>query len=211
MQPSKPPTESPLRNRSSRTTRSEPANSIAAPTISKSYSTPAAATPLTSTRGTRSKAKKVNVQEVQDEIEDDTESILSHDSDDDPTWGPKKNDKNKEMPEVNNLVQTFQPRKRKRIGPDMILNNKKRPKEPSPPQPPPPPPASPPKAKRPRGRPRKNKSVESEISDSEECSTDSDIMDTSEEKNRIEGAGGTDYHYFCKICQISFYKHTAFR
>ena len=77
---------------------------------------------------------------------------------------------------------------------------------------PPPKPASPPKTKRPRGRPRKNKSLEeSEISDSEECSTDSDIMDTSEEKNRIEGAGGTDYHYFCKICQISFYKHTAFR
>ena len=36
-------------------------------------------------------------------------------------------------------------------------------------------------------------------------------MDTSEEKNRIIGAGGTDYHYFCKICQISFYKHTAFK
>ena len=90
-------------------------------------------TPLTSTRGTRSKAaKKVNVQEeVQDEIEDDNESILSHDSDDDPTWGPaKKNDKNnkEQLPEINNLVQTFQPRKRKRIGPDMILKNKK-PKE----------------------------------------------------------------------------------
>ena len=168
------PIESPLRNRSSRTTRSEPTKSIAtAPTIAKNSSTPVAApltsaratavatplasarvtpvatstlaavktaarvipvsTPLTSTRGTRSKAaKKVNVQEqVQDEIEDDNESILSHDSDDDPTWGPvKKNDKNnkEQLPEVNNLVQTFQPRKRKRIGPDMILKNKK-PKE----------------------------------------------------------------------------------
>ena len=36
-------------------------------------------------------------------------------------------------------------------------------------------------------------------------------MDVSEENNRMEGAGGNDFHYYCKICQISFFKYTAFK
>ena len=94
----------------------------------------------------------------------------------------------------------------------MILNNKKSATTAAPsPSAIPAPPPSPPKAKRSRGRPRKSR-IESESNESDNGSTtDSDIMDTSEEKNRIVGAGGNDFHYFCKICQISFYKHTAFK
>ena len=66
----------------------------------------ATATPST-TRGTRSKkvSQKSQPQEVQDEIEDEDE-ILSHDSDDDPSWAPNEKDRNKEQEkEVNNLIQ----------------------------------------------------------------------------------------------------------
>ena len=59
--------------------------------------------------------------------------------------------------------------------------------------------------------PVKNSSNRKKSSGSESDDTDSDIMDMSEEANRIEGGGGTDFHYFCKICQISFFKHTAFK
>ena len=66
----------------------------------------ASATPST-TRGTRSKkvSQKSQPQEVHDEIEDEDE-ILSHDSDDDPSWAPNEKDRNKEQEkEVNNLIQ----------------------------------------------------------------------------------------------------------
>ena len=36
--------------------------------------------------------------------------------------------------------------------------------------------------------------------------TDSELdsIDLSEKANRIEGAGGADFHYFCKICECIF-------
>ena len=58
---------------------------------------------------------------------------------------------------------------------------------------------------------RRKNSSNSDSEDEDDTETDSDIMDMSEEANRIEGAGGTDFHYFCKICQISFFKYTAFK
>ena len=127
-------------------------------------------------RGTRSKSKKIS-KEVQDEIEEE-ESLLSDDSDDDRTWAPKKNDPNKTDPKVNNLIQTFQPRKRKRIGPDMVLKKKEKPSVPTPPATPAPiiAPAPPSPIKKPRGRPKRTVKEESEsnVSDTDnDSSTDS--------------------------------------
>ena len=67
----------------------------------------------TSNRG--SKGQGSNPSGDKDDLEE--EDILSHDSDDDPSWGPKK-DKNKNK--ESDIVQNFVPRKRKRIGPDDI-------------------------------------------------------------------------------------------
>ena len=53
-----------------------------------------------------------------DEVEEDAD-ILSYDSDDDPSWAPK-NDKNQKNKAEADVVQSFIPRKRKRIGPDEI-------------------------------------------------------------------------------------------
>ena len=67
---------------------------------------------------------------------------------------------------------------------------------------------------RPRGRPPKKVRIseeDSETSSSVSISDNDDLMDVSEENNRMEGAGGNDFHYYCKICQISFFKYTAFK
>ena len=32
-------------------------------------------------------------------------------------------------------------------------------------------------------------------------SSDEEFIDLSEKANRIEGAGGNDFHYYCKICK----------
>ena len=127
--------------------------------------------------------------EAESEVEDELDSILDHDSDDDPTWAPKNTAQ--EPTKESELFLNFQPKKRKRIGPDEIMKKPEKKK----------------KIVVKITRNRKNSSDNSE----ENSDTDSDIMDTSEEANRIEGAGGTDFHYFCKICQISFFKHTAFK
>ena len=114
---------------------------------------------------------------------------MDHDSDDDPSWAPASTGGNVTKPSAkeSELYLNFQPKKRKRIGPDEIM-------------------------KKPKKIPKiKLRRKNSSNSDSEDTETDSDIMDMSEEANRIEGAGGTDFHYFCKICQISFFKHTAFK
>ena len=42
-------------------------------------------------------------------------------------------------------------------------------------------------------------------------SSDEESIDLSEKANRIEGAGGNDFHYFCRICQISFFRYNAFK
>ena len=34
-------------------------------------------------------------------------------------------------------------------------------------------------------------------------SSDEESIDLSEKANRIEGAGGNDFHYYCKICKCS--------
>ena len=127
-------------------------------------------------RGTRSKSKKIS-KEVEDEIEEE-ESLLSDDSDDDRTWAPKKNDPNKTDPKVNNLIQTFQPRKRKRIGPDMVLKKKEKPS--APPATPVTPivapiiaPAPPSPIKKPRGRPKRSVKEESESNVSDTTDNDS--------------------------------------
>ena len=56
-----------------------------------------------------------------DEVEDEAD-ILSHDSDDDPTWAPKNSDNNSvnTVSKESEIVQNFTPRKRKRIGPGDI-------------------------------------------------------------------------------------------
>ena len=93
------------------------------------------------------------------------------------------NDPNKTDPKVNNLIQTFQPRKRKRIGPDMVLKKKEKPSVPTPPATPVTPivapiiaPAPPSPIKKPRGRPKRTVKEESEsnVSDTDnDSSTDS--------------------------------------
>ena len=75
------------------------------------------------TRSSRSgsgRSKSSNQGPITDEVEEDAD-ILSGDSDDDPSWGPK-NDKNhqKNKAAEADVVQNFIPRKRKRIGPDEI-------------------------------------------------------------------------------------------
>ena len=39
------------------------------------------------------------------------------------------------------------------------------------------------------------------FSDNNDLSSDDESIDISEKANRIEGAGGNDFHYFCKICK----------
>ena len=73
------------------------------------------------TRSSRSgggRSKSSNQGPITDEVEEDAD-ILSYDSDDDPSWGPK-NDKNQKNKAEADVVQSFIPRKRKRIGPDEI-------------------------------------------------------------------------------------------
>ena len=73
------------------------------------------------TRSSRSgggRSKSSNQGPITEEVEEDAD-ILSYDSDDDPSWGPK-NDKNQKNKAEADVVQSFIPRKRKRIGPDDI-------------------------------------------------------------------------------------------
>ena len=138
----------------------------------------------------------------------DEEDILDHDSDDDPTWGPKGDKDKANGNSESNIIDSFKPRKRKRIGPNDICVKKV-----VKPNPIPVPVKQKPEPK-PKGRPPKKKlpSTSSRSStDVTDSDSDADMLDVSEEKNRIEGAGGTDFHYYCKICQISFFKHTAFK
>ena len=39
----------------------------------------------------------------------------------------------------------------------------------------------------------------------ENSSTDDELIDLSEKANRIEGAGGNEFHYFCRICK--YFQH----
>ena len=144
---------------------------------------------LTKNNRKRSVTKKVI--EAESEVEDELDSLLDHDSDDDPSWAPGAGNVAKPSPtKESELFLNFQPKKRKRIGPDEVM---KKPK------------------KLPPVKFRRKNSSNSDSEDEDDTETDSDIMDMSEEANRIEGAGGTDFHYFCKICQISFFKYTAFK
>ena len=74
------------------------------------------------TRSSRSgggRSKSSNQGPITDEVEEDAD-ILSYDSDDDPSWGPKNDKNNQKNKAEADVVQSFIPRKRKRIGPDEI-------------------------------------------------------------------------------------------
>ena len=42
--------------------------------------------------------------------------------------------------------------------------------------------------------------------DHDGLSSDEDSIDLSEKANRVEGAGGNDFHYFCRICKDKKYE-----
>ena len=49
---------------------------------------------------------------------------------------------------------------------------------------------------------RKNKNKNRKSSnDLDASSSDEESIDLSEKANRVEGAGGNDFHYFCRICK----------
>ena len=39
-----------------------------------------------------------------------------------------------------------------------------------------------------------------------QSSDDDELADLSEKANRIEGAGGNDFHYFCRICKFAVFR-----
>ena len=53
-------------------------------------------------------------------------------------------------------------------------------------------------------RRKTNEAIEKMEGASDTSSSDSDAesIDLSEKANRIEGAGGSDFHYFCRICKF---------
>ena len=53
--------------------------------------------------------------DAESEAEDELDKLLDHDSDDDPSWGPKASNK-ADKPRESDMLSNFQPKKRKRIG-----------------------------------------------------------------------------------------------
>ncbi len=148
------------------------------------------------------KHDEIDAEEDQEVEEDDNESIFSKDSDDDPTWAPAgqdggENSARRRRDSGDSIDEDLMPAakkkkldiKKKRANLFSSSQGKRKPK-----------------AK----KVKKAAAALSNQTDSDDGDEDLQF-DMSEEANRITGAGGNDFHYFCKICQISFYKHTAFK
>ena len=118
----------------------------------------------------------------------DEESIFSEDSDDDRTWAPssksgtgEKRRSSRPVPVKRDFLLKGTPKKKKKTPKPPKEKKIKKPKEPK-------------KKKKPSPPLPKEKADSSE-----------------EDKDALIDGGGDNFHYFCKLCQITFYKHSSYK